>query len=88
MTTKLSGKVTAHGHPATGAVVELHNSAGDTVDQVQVDESGHYTYHLAPGTWNLNVWDAHGHRGSGQVTIGDGDEATLDVELSEPHGGH
>ncbi len=85
---KLTGKITVHGaHPATTAVVEVHNSTGDVVDQVQVDDAGAYAYHLAPGTWSLNVWDAHGHRGAAEITLTD-DDATLDVELGEPDGGH
>lgn len=85
---KLSGKVTVHGgDTATGAVVELHNSQGDTVDQVQVDDQGRFTYHLSEGTWTLHAWDAHGHRATGEVTLG-GDDATHDLNLGEPEGGH
>jgi len=90
MSVKLEGRITVHGgdKPATTAVVELHNSVGDVVDQVAVDADGRYTYHLAPGSWSVNVWDAHGHRGSGEVTLSDGDEKTLDIDLEEPEGGH
>ncbi|HVF53731.1 MAG TPA: DUF1416 domain-containing protein [Actinomycetota bacterium] len=84
---KLTGKVTAHGNPALSAVVEVHNSTGDVVDQVQVDDGGAYKYHLAPGTWTLNVWDAHGHRGGGEVTLAD-DDVVYDIDLHEPEGGH
>lgn len=89
MTVKLTGRVTVHGDkPATTAVVELHNATGDTVDQVQVDDAGRYTYHLAAGDWTLNVWDRYGHRGQGAVTLTEGDDATYDVDLAEPEGGH
>ena len=84
---KLTGRVTAHGDPAPSAVVEVHNSSGDVVDQVQVDSDGHYTYHLSEGSWSLNVWDAHGHRGRSEVELG-ADDASVDVQLSEPEGGH
>lgn len=87
--TKLTGRVTVHGdHPATSAVVEVHNSAGDVVDQVQVDSEGRYTYHLAAGDWSLNVWDAHGHRGKAEVSLADGEEKNFDIDLEEPEGGH
>lgn len=87
--TKLTGRVTVHGdHPATSAVVEVHNSAGDVVDQVQVDSDGRYTYHLSAGTWALNVWDAHGHRGKAEVSLADGEEKNFDIDLEEPEGGH
>ena len=87
--TKLSGTVTVHGDaPAASAVVEVHNATGDVVDQVQVDGSGRYVYHLAPGTWTLNVWDNHGHRARVEVTLEDGDDKTFDVQLEEPEGGH
>jgi hypothetical protein len=88
--TKLVGRVTVHGGQkvAKTAVVELHNSVGDVVDQVQVDGEGRYTYHLAPGTWSLRVWDAHGHRGKAEVQLVDGDEKTCDLDLEEPEGGH
>ncbi|MGH2730413.1 MAG: carboxypeptidase-like regulatory domain-containing protein [Actinomycetota bacterium] len=87
--TRLSGRVTVHGSkPAATATVELHNSAGDVVDQVQVDQDGRYTYHLSSGEWSVHVWDAHGHRGHGQITLSEGDEKTLDLDLEEPEGGH
>ena len=85
---KLHGKVMLHGDtPASTAVVELHNTQGDTLDQVQVDDRGAYIYHLVPGQWRLNVWDAHGHRGSAQVELSD-DDQQVDVHLEEPAGGH
>ena len=89
MTTKLSGRVTVHGSkPATSAVVELHNATGDVIDQVQVDEDGRYNYHLAAGSWKLNVWDSHGHRGVAEVTLADGEDKQVDLDLEEPEGGH
>jgi hypothetical protein len=85
---KLTGRITVHGeHAATSAVVELHNSTGDVVDQVQVDADGNYKYHLSANTWTLNVWDAHGHRGKQVVTLGE-DDQTCDIDLDEPEGGH
>ena len=85
---KLTGRITVHGdHPATSAVVEVHNSQGDVVDQVQVDADGRYNYNLSAGSWTLNVWDAHGHRGRHEVTLSD-DDQTADVDLAEPEGGH
>ena len=86
----LKGRITVHGDkPATTAVVELHNSQGDVLDQVQVDGDGYFLYHLVAGTWNLNIWDAHGHRGNASVELTDGDEdKVVDVDLHEPEGGH
>lgn len=86
--TKLTGKVTVHGdHPAKTATVELHNSAGDVVDQVMVDDDGRFAYHLTAGQWHLNVWDAHGHRGKADVTLTD-EDTDLSIDLEEPEGGH
>ncbi len=86
--TSLTGRITVHGgEAATSAVVEIHNSQGDTVDQVQVDGEGRYTYHLAPGDWSLNVWDAHGHRGKATVTLSEGEDKTVDLDL-KGEGGH
>lgn len=85
---KLHGTITVHGNkPATSAVVELHNAQGDTLDQVQVDESGNYIYHLVAGNWTLNVWDAHGHRGTAEVELTEEDQV-VNVNLDEPAGGH
>ena len=85
---KLTGRITVHGDkPATSAVVEVHNSQGDVVDQVQVDADGRFTYHLSEGSWSLNVWDAHGHRGTKEVTLTD-DDQNADLDLHEPEGGH
>ena len=80
----LRGQITANGEPAVSAVVELHNSQGDVLDQVQVDDQGAYIYHLVPGSWALNVWDAHGHRGTAKVEIDEGDDDTIvDVQITE-----
>ncbi|HET7481619.1 MAG TPA: DUF1416 domain-containing protein [Actinomycetota bacterium] len=88
--TVLKGRITVHGsRPATTAVVELHNPQGDVLDQVQVDEDGYYTYHLVPGGWVLNVWDAHGHRGRAQVDLPQSNtDFVVDVDLEEPPEGH
>ena len=86
MSNKLQGQVKVHEEPALTAVVEISNSQGDIVDQVQVDAAGRYTYHLSSGDWSLRVWDAHGHRGDATVTV-DGD-TTLNFDLHEPEGGH
>ena len=81
---KISGTVKVREEPARSAVVELHNSTGDIVDQVQVGDDGGYTYYLAPGSWTLRVWDAHGHRGRAELTLADGETRVLDVELEKP----
>lgn len=87
--TKLTGKVTVHGEvPARTATVELHNSTGDVVDQVMVDDDGRFAYHLAPGQWKLNIWDAHGHRGKAEVTLAEGEDKDVSIDLEEPEGGH
>ena len=81
---KLSGIVKVREEPARSAVVELHNSAGDIVDQVRVGDDGGYTYYLAPGSWALRVWDAHGYRGRAELTLSDGETRVLDVDLEKP----
>ena len=84
----VSGRVTVHGgKPARGATVELHNSSGDHISQVVVEDDGTYRFHLAAGTWRLNVYDPHGHRGEAEFTLHDADEK-LDLDLGEPEGGH
>ena len=84
----LRGRITVHGDkPATTAVVELHNSQGDVLDQVQVDGDGYFIYHLVPGAWNLNVWDAHGHRGTASIDLSE-EDGVVNVDLDEPEGGH
>ena len=86
---RLVGRITVHGDkPALSATVELHNATGDVVDQVQVDDDGRYTYHWAPGSWTIIVWDAPGHRGNATAQIEDGADTTLDLDLQEPEGGH
>lgn len=87
--TTLKGRITVHGDKAaTTATVELHNAAGDVVDQVQVDDDGGYTYHLSSGRWGLNIWDAHGHRGRAEIELAEGEDKRVDVDLEEPAGGH
>ncbi len=81
MRSKVSGTILVHDRPAPGATVELHNSSGDVVTQVMVDDDGRYTFHVSEGTWSLNAWDAHGHRGSAPVTLGEGEEKNVDVVL-------
>ncbi|MEA2447162.1 MAG: hypothetical protein QOK47_799 [Actinomycetota bacterium] len=89
MSSKLTGRITVHGDkPADTAVVEIHNSQGDVVDQVQVDADGRYTYHLSAGNWSLNVWDNHGHRGRTTVELTEGSDQKVDLDLDEPEEGH
>ena len=77
----LTGRVTVDGSPVPTAVIEVHNSQGDVVDQVQADEDGRYKYHLSPGDWTLNVWDEQGHRARKGVTIAE-DDTSMDIELA------
>ena len=81
MRSKVSGKVLVHDAPASGATVELHNATGDVVTQVMVDDDGRYAFHVSEGSWSLNAWDAHGHRGSVPVALGEGEEKSVDVVL-------
>jgi hypothetical protein len=84
----LSGRITVHGSkPARTATVEVHNSAGDVIDQVQTDDDGRFTYHLVAGRWSLRVWDEHGHRGATEVELSEEDRE-LNLDLEEPEGGH
>ena len=84
---KLSGRVTFEGRrPAGDVVVELHNSAGDVVDQVRVDEDGVYRYHVSPAQWSLRAWDAHGHRARAEVTISSDEDQMVDLELTSEGG--
>jgi hypothetical protein len=82
----LTGRVTLNGTaPAPHAVVELHNSDGDVLDQMQVDPSGIYAFHLIPGTWWLRAWDSQGRRALTEVRLGEKD-TVLDIDLTEPGG--
>ncbi|HWL65373.1 MAG TPA: carboxypeptidase-like regulatory domain-containing protein [Actinomycetota bacterium] len=77
----LTGKVTVEGSPTKTATVELHNSQGDVIDQVQTNDDGQYTYHLSAGSWTLNVWDERGNRAKQEVTLSE-DDTTVDLELA------
>ncbi len=83
MRSKVSGRVLVDEQPAPGATVELHNSTGDVVTQVMVDDAGRYAFHVSEGSWSLNAWDAQGHRGSAPVTLGEGEEKKVDVVLTD-----
>jgi len=78
----LSGRVLiGNAEVALDAVVELHNSAGDIVDQVQVDSGGLYRFHLSEGSWSLRSWDPHGHRAEGRALVGPDEDVSLDLRL-------
>ena len=78
----LSGRVlVGGGDPALDAVVELHNSNGDVVDQVQVDAAGGYQFHLSEGLWSLRSWDPHGHRAEGRASLALDEDVTLNLSL-------
>jgi hypothetical protein len=78
---KLTGVVSiAGGAPAPGAVVELHNSSGDVLDQVRVDDHGAFAFHLVTGEWSLHCWDAEGHRAMETVSLDD-DDHQVEIEL-------
>ncbi len=87
--TTLSGRITVEGgRPATDAVVELHNATGDVMDQVRVNDDGRYRFYVSPGIWSLTIWDPYGHRGVGEVNMLEGDDKTLDIDLTQPRRGH
>jgi len=78
----LSGRVLiGNEEVALDAVVELHNSSDDIVDQVQVDSIGRYKFHLSEGSWSLRSWDPHGHRAEGLALLGPDDDVSLDLRL-------
>ena len=80
----LTGRVTLNGSlPAQHAVVEIHNSQDDVLDQMQVDRSGIYAFHLIPGTWSVRAWDNQGRRALAKVKLGDRD-TVFDINLTEP----
>jgi hypothetical protein len=82
----LTGRVTVQGlSPAPNAVVELHNSQGDVLDQIQVDGFGTYAFHLIAGSWRLRAWDQQGRRALAEVQLDDRD-TVLDIDLTEPEG--
>ena len=81
MRSKVSGTVLVEDRPASGATVELHNSSGDVVTQIMVDDDGRFAFHVSAGSWSLNAWDAHGHRGSAPVTLAEGESKDLQLVL-------
>jgi hypothetical protein len=83
MATAIEGTVTVGGIPAKIATVELLNRDGDVLDQIAVDDHGHYRYHLTPGKWTLHVYDARGNRTKTDISLAEGEDRTLDLELKE-----
>jgi hypothetical protein len=81
--TAIEGTVTVEGIPARIATVEIYNKTGDCIDQVRVDDVGHYAYHLAPGDWSLNAYDERGNKARAKVTLAEGEKRTLDIELKD-----
>ena len=81
--TAIEGTVTVEGIPARIATVELLNRTGDVIDQIRVDDHGHYRYHLAPGQWALHAYDERGHRTKASFSLTEGEDRTLDLELEE-----
>jgi len=78
----LSGRVLGRGgDPAPDAVVELHNSSGDVVDQVRVDSTARYRFHLSEGVWFLRSWDSSGGRAAGRAVLGTREDVNLDLNL-------
>jgi hypothetical protein len=83
MATAIEGTVRVDGVPARIATVELINRGGDVIDQIAVDDHGHFRYHLAPGKWTLSAYDARGHRKRVDFSLTEGEDRTLDLELEE-----
>ena len=81
--TAVEGTVRVEGIPAHIATVEVLNRDGDVIDQVTVDDHGHYRYHLAPGKWTVNAYDARGHRARVDFSLTEGEDRTLDLDLKE-----
>jgi hypothetical protein len=87
MRTTLKGTVTVSGRPAHAATVELHNAAGDVIDQIAVDDEGGFTYHLVEGRWLLAVYDPFGHRGTASVEMQTGDDRVTTNDLGPDESG-
>ncbi len=83
MATAIEGTVKVDGIPAKIATVEVLNRDGDIIDQIAVDDHGHYRYHLAPGKWTLNAYDARGNKSRTDISLSEGEDRTLDIELKE-----
>jgi hypothetical protein len=84
MSTTLSGSVTRPtGEPAHTATVELHNSAGDILDQIVCDSQGRFRYHLSPGEWQLFVWDPVGNRAEVNVELKKDEDAAVEIDLAQ-----
>ena len=83
MATAIEGTVTVDGIPARIATVELLNRDGDVLDQVRVDDHGHFRYHLAAGEWTLNVYDERGNKTKANISLSEGEDRALDIELKE-----
>lgn len=87
MSTTLSGSVTGPtGEPARTATVELHNSAGDILDQIVCDGEGRFRYHLSPGAWRLFVWDPTGGRAEISVELQKDEDTSVDIGLQATAG--
>jgi uncharacterized protein YfaS (alpha-2-macroglobulin family) len=67
--------------PVGGITVELINSAGDIVDQVQVDDDGRFKLHVSPGTWKLSAYDPGGRRVEATTEVAD-EEAKVELVLT------
>jgi hypothetical protein len=81
--TSVEGTVKVDGVPARIATVEVLNPTGDVIDQVRVDDHGHYMYHLAAGNWAINAYDTRGHRATANFSLSDGEARTVDLDLQE-----
>ena len=69
------------GETAIDGVLELHNAAGDVVDQVVVDDSGRYRFHVSEGKWVLKLWDPNGRRGAAEALVAADEDLNLNVSL-------
>jgi hypothetical protein len=81
--TSVEGTVRVEGIPARIATVEVLNRTGDVIDQVRVDDHGHFQYHLAPGEWAINAYDERGNGVKASFTLSEGEARTLDLELKD-----
>ena len=76
----ISGTVTLDEQPAARVYVRLYGPSGEFVSEQYTKEDGRFRFHVAAGTWTLEVRAAGAETEKRSIDVGEGD-ASEDVPL-------
>jgi hypothetical protein len=78
---RLHGVLRHDGSALEGAYVRLLGPSGDFTAERRTDETGHFLFYPAEGTWTLQVMAPGGLHGERRVDVAPGQSVDVDLDV-------